>query len=89
MNTLNGQNESRLFPVWFDCLVSKINDSDGLMPDAMTSLAVMLRHVCNLTPLFFKAFLKRYAGGLKHWIGLRNEASQTWKWANGKEFNSW
>lgn len=35
------------------------------------------------------AFLKRYAGGLKHWIGLRNEASQTWKWANGKEFNSW
>ncbi|XP_055467885.1 early activation antigen CD69-like [Psammomys obesus] len=34
-------------------------------------------------------FLKRYAGGLEHWIGLKNEANQTWKWANGKEFNSW
>lgn len=33
-------------------------------------------------------FLKRYAGGLKHWIGLRNEANQTRKWANGKKFNS-
>ncbi|CAH7423433.1 Cd69 [Phodopus roborovskii] len=34
-------------------------------------------------------FLKRYAGGQEHWIGLRNEANQTWKWANGQEFNSW
>ncbi|KAL6083348.1 hypothetical protein STEG23_036918, partial [Scotinomys teguina] len=34
-------------------------------------------------------FLKRHIGGQKHWIGLKNEANQTWKWANGKEFNNW
>jgi CD69 antigen len=50
---------------------------------------MMLSHVCNLTPFCFKTFLKRYSGELEHWIGLKNEANQTWKWANGKEFNSW
>ncbi|XP_051011407.1 early activation antigen CD69-like [Acomys russatus] len=34
-------------------------------------------------------FLERYAGGLQHWIRLENKANQTWKWANGKESNSW
>ncbi|XP_057641548.1 early activation antigen CD69 [Chionomys nivalis] len=34
-------------------------------------------------------FLKRHAGRQEHWIGLKNEVNQTWKWANGKEFNRW
>uniref|UniRef100_H0XDQ1 CD69 molecule n=2 Tax=Otolemur garnettii TaxID=30611 RepID=H0XDQ1_OTOGA len=34
-------------------------------------------------------FLKRYAGGNEHWIGLRYEANQTWKWSNGREFSNW
>ncbi|XP_008845636.1 early activation antigen CD69 isoform X2 [Nannospalax galili] len=34
-------------------------------------------------------FLKRYAGGAKHWIGLRNEVNETWKWPNGRTFNNW
>ncbi|XP_006906892.1 early activation antigen CD69 [Pteropus alecto] len=34
-------------------------------------------------------FLKRYVGRAEHWIGLKNEAEQTWKWLNGKEFNNW
>ncbi|XP_036617176.1 early activation antigen CD69-like [Trichosurus vulpecula] len=34
-------------------------------------------------------FLKRYAGNVEHWIGLRNETGHTWQWTNGKEFNSW
>lgn len=33
-------------------------------------------------------FLKRYAGGLEHWIRLKNEANQTRTWTSGKEFNS-
>ncbi|XP_006774874.1 PREDICTED: early activation antigen CD69 [Myotis davidii] len=33
-------------------------------------------------------FLKRYVGRAEHWIGLRNDAGQTWKWSNGKEFNN-
>ncbi|XP_005378940.1 PREDICTED: early activation antigen CD69 [Chinchilla lanigera] len=35
------------------------------------------------------AFLKRYAGRAEHWIGLKNETGQTWKWSNGKEFKHW
>lgn len=38
---------------------------------------------------FFKIFLKRYVGRAEHWIGLKKEAEQTWKWSNGKEFNNW
>ncbi|KAM6162670.1 early activation antigen CD69 [Erethizon dorsatum] len=34
-------------------------------------------------------FLKRYAGRAEHWIGLKNETGQTWKWSNGEEFNHW
>uniref|UniRef100_A0A8C0XJI5 C-type lectin domain-containing protein n=1 Tax=Castor canadensis TaxID=51338 RepID=A0A8C0XJI5_CASCN len=34
-------------------------------------------------------FLKRYAGGTEHWIGLKNEVGQTWKWSNGKKFDNW
>uniref|UniRef100_A0A8C2M454 CD69 antigen n=1 Tax=Cricetulus griseus TaxID=10029 RepID=A0A8C2M454_CRIGR len=34
-------------------------------------------------------FLKRHAGEQEHWIGLKNEANQTWKWANGQDFNHW
>ncbi|XP_025851018.1 early activation antigen CD69 isoform X1 [Vulpes vulpes] len=34
-------------------------------------------------------FLKRYVGRVKHWIGLKNEDGQTWKWSNGREFSNW
>ncbi|KAM8779951.1 early activation antigen CD69-like [Rhynchonycteris naso] len=34
-------------------------------------------------------FLKRYVGRAKHWIGLKNEVGQSWKWLSGKEFNNW
>lgn len=34
-------------------------------------------------------FLKQHVGRAEHWIGLKNEAGQTWKWSNGQEFNNW
>ncbi|XP_066217288.1 early activation antigen CD69 [Saccopteryx leptura] len=34
-------------------------------------------------------FLKRYVGRAKHWIGMKNEIGQAWKWLNGKDFNNW
>ncbi|XP_025257623.1 early activation antigen CD69 isoform X1 [Theropithecus gelada] len=34
-------------------------------------------------------FLKRYAGGDEHWVGLKKEPGHPWKWSNGKEFNNW
>ncbi|XP_074827908.1 C-type lectin domain family 2 member D-like [Natator depressus] len=33
------------------------------------------------------AFLLRHKGVRDHWIGLRREQGQAWKWANGTEFN--
>lgn len=38
---------------------------------------------------FFKIFLKQHVGRTEHWIGLKNEADQMWKWSNGKKFNNW
>ncbi|XP_044838869.1 C-type lectin domain family 2 member D-like [Mauremys mutica] len=32
-------------------------------------------------------FLLRYKGKFDHWIGLRKDLGQPWKWANGTEFN--
>uniref|UniRef100_A0A674JQ56 C-type lectin domain-containing protein n=1 Tax=Terrapene triunguis TaxID=2587831 RepID=A0A674JQ56_9SAUR len=34
------------------------------------------------------AFLMRYKGRTYHWIGLRREESQPWKWVDGTEFNN-
>ncbi|CAM4668128.1 unnamed protein product [Caretta caretta] len=34
-----------------------------------------------------KDFMVRYAGPVEHWIGLRKESSQPWKWVNGTIFN--
>ncbi|XP_077689567.1 C-type lectin domain family 2 member B-like [Eretmochelys imbricata] len=34
-----------------------------------------------------KDFMVRYAGPIEHWIGLRRESSQPWKWVNGTIFN--
>uniref|UniRef100_A0A8C3I1T0 C-type lectin domain-containing protein n=1 Tax=Chrysemys picta bellii TaxID=8478 RepID=A0A8C3I1T0_CHRPI len=33
------------------------------------------------------AFLLRHKDAHDHWIGLRREQSQPWKWTNGTEFN--
>ncbi|CAM2101454.1 unnamed protein product [Caretta caretta] len=34
-----------------------------------------------------KDFMMNYAGLVEHWIGLRRESSQPWKWVNGTLFN--
>uniref|UniRef100_A0A8C8RVC9 C-type lectin domain-containing protein n=1 Tax=Pelusios castaneus TaxID=367368 RepID=A0A8C8RVC9_9SAUR len=34
-----------------------------------------------------KDFVMRYAGLTEHWIGLRRESDQSWKWVNGTQFN--
>ncbi|XP_016077216.1 PREDICTED: early activation antigen CD69-like [Miniopterus natalensis] len=34
-------------------------------------------------------FLKRHVGRAEHWIGLKSDAGQAWKWSNGKDFNNW
>ncbi|CAM5097460.1 unnamed protein product, partial [Natator depressus] len=34
------------------------------------------------------AFLLRYKGKFDHWIGLRRDPGQLWKWANGTKFNN-
>uniref|UniRef100_A0A8C3S5F3 C-type lectin domain-containing protein n=1 Tax=Chelydra serpentina TaxID=8475 RepID=A0A8C3S5F3_CHESE len=34
-------------------------------------------------------FLLRYKGSVYHWIGLRREPSESWKWPNGTEFDNW
>ncbi|XP_039374416.1 C-type lectin domain family 2 member D-like [Mauremys reevesii] len=33
-------------------------------------------------------FLQRYQGKPDHWIGLRRDQGQPWKWANGTKFNN-
>uniref|UniRef100_A0A8C8RZP3 C-type lectin domain-containing protein n=1 Tax=Pelusios castaneus TaxID=367368 RepID=A0A8C8RZP3_9SAUR len=34
-------------------------------------------------------FMVRFKGRFDHWIGLRRDPGQPWKWANGTEFNNW
>ncbi|XP_053144689.1 early activation antigen CD69-like [Hemicordylus capensis] len=35
-----------------------------------------------------KVFMLRYMGNIGHWFGLRKDPHQTWKWADGTEFNN-
>ncbi|XP_069506587.1 C-type lectin domain family 2 member D-like [Ambystoma mexicanum] len=34
-------------------------------------------------------FVMRYKGKRDHWIGLRRDSDQPWKWVNGTEFSNW
>ncbi|XP_069506608.1 C-type lectin domain family 2 member D-like [Ambystoma mexicanum] len=34
-------------------------------------------------------FVMRYKGKRDHWIGLRRDSGQAWKWVNGTEFSNW
>uniref|UniRef100_A0A8C3SLS3 C-type lectin domain-containing protein n=1 Tax=Chelydra serpentina TaxID=8475 RepID=A0A8C3SLS3_CHESE len=34
-----------------------------------------------------KDFMVRYSGLFEHWIGLRRESGQPWKWVNGTIFS--
>ncbi|XP_069506600.1 uncharacterized protein [Ambystoma mexicanum] len=34
-------------------------------------------------------FVMRYKGERDHWIGLRRDSDQPWKWVNGTEFDNW
>ncbi|CAM4635200.1 unnamed protein product [Lepidochelys olivacea] len=34
------------------------------------------------------AFVLRYKGRFDHWIGLRRDPGQLWKWASGTKFNN-
>ncbi|XP_053159991.1 C-type lectin domain family 2 member D-like isoform X2 [Hemicordylus capensis] len=35
-----------------------------------------------------KVFILRYKGKADHWIGLKKDSNQAWKWADGTEFNN-
>ncbi|XP_066469172.1 C-type lectin domain family 2 member D3-like [Tiliqua scincoides] len=35
-----------------------------------------------------KVFVLHYMGTTGHWIGLRKDSHQTWKWTDGTEFNN-
>nr|XP_005312585.1 C-type lectin domain family 2 member B-like [Chrysemys picta bellii] len=50
-----------------------------------SSLGASLAGIDTLQDL---AFLMRYKGRTYHWIGLRREGSQPWKWVDGTEFNN-
>ncbi|CAM5098878.1 unnamed protein product [Natator depressus] len=50
-----------------------------------SSLGASLAEINTLQDL---VFLMRYKGRTYHWIGLRREENQPWKWMNGTEFNS-
>ncbi|XP_065271153.1 C-type lectin domain family 2 member D-like [Emys orbicularis] len=50
-----------------------------------SSLGASLAGIDTLQDL---AFLMRAKGTVYHWIGLRREESQPWKWVDGTEFNN-
>lgn len=50
-----------------------------------SSLSASLAVIDSLQDL---DFMLRYKGPSHHWIGLRKEQNQTWKWPNGTEFNN-
>ncbi|XP_039373272.1 C-type lectin domain family 2 member D-like [Mauremys reevesii] len=50
-----------------------------------SSLGASLAVIDTLQDL---AFMQRYKGKHQHWIGLRRDPGQPWKWANGTEFNN-
>ncbi|CAM4634466.1 unnamed protein product, partial [Lepidochelys olivacea] len=49
--------------------------------------SALIAAIIALAEKSLQAFLLRHKGVQDHWIGLRREQGQPWKWTNGTKFN--
>ncbi|XP_037770336.1 C-type lectin domain family 2 member D-like isoform X2 [Chelonia mydas] len=55
---------------------------------SLTNCSVLSASLAEINSEQEMAFLLRYKGRFDHWIGLRRDPGQLWKWANGTKFNN-
>ncbi|CAM4561030.1 unnamed protein product [Lepidochelys kempii] len=55
---------------------------------SLTYCSVLSASLAEINSEQEMAFLLRYKGKFDHWIGLRRDPGQLWKWADGSKFNN-
>ncbi|XP_075769510.1 C-type lectin domain family 2 member E-like isoform X1 [Pelodiscus sinensis] len=63
------------------------SEGEGSWTDSRSNCSALSASLAGIDTLQELAFMLRYKGKPDHWIGLRKDSGQLWKWANGTEFN--
>ncbi|XP_039373020.1 C-type lectin domain family 2 member D-like [Mauremys reevesii] len=64
------------------------SELEGNWSSSQSHCSSLSASLAGIDTLQEKAFMLRYKGLPDHWIGLRREQDQPWKWPNGTEFNN-
>ncbi|XP_075769884.1 C-type lectin domain family 2 member B-like [Pelodiscus sinensis] len=63
------------------------SEGEGNWTDSRSRCSALGASLAAIDTLQEMAFLLRHKGKPHHWISLRRDPEQPWKWANGTEFN--
>ncbi|XP_034613536.1 C-type lectin domain family 2 member B-like [Trachemys scripta elegans] len=64
------------------------SETEGNWNYSLTNCSALSASLAGIDSEQDMVFLQRYKGKFDHWIGLRRNPGQPWKWANGTEFNN-
>ncbi|XP_075769608.1 C-type lectin domain family 2 member B-like [Pelodiscus sinensis] len=64
------------------------SEAEGNWTNSRDNCSALGASLAGIDSLQEMAFLLRYKGVQDHWVGLRREQDQPWKWANGTEFGN-
>ncbi|XP_075769891.1 C-type lectin domain family 2 member B-like isoform X2 [Pelodiscus sinensis] len=62
--------------------------AEGNWTNSRSRCSALGASLAGIDTLQEMAFLLRYKGKPYHWIGLRRDPGQPWKWTNGTKFNN-
>ncbi|XP_074873429.1 C-type lectin domain family 2 member B-like [Carettochelys insculpta] len=65
------------------------SEDEGNWTDSQSHCSALGASLAGIDTPQEMAFLLRYTGSYDHWVGLRQEQNQPWKWTNGTKFNHW
>ncbi|XP_069506605.1 early activation antigen CD69-like isoform X1 [Ambystoma mexicanum] len=75
--------------IWFRNKCYYFSEQEANWTDAEHACASLNSSLAVIDNQREMDFVRRYKGKRDHWIGLRRDSGQPWKWANGTEFSNW
>uniref|UniRef100_A0A8C8RG48 C-type lectin domain-containing protein n=1 Tax=Pelusios castaneus TaxID=367368 RepID=A0A8C8RG48_9SAUR len=64
------------------------SEDEGNWTSSQTHCSALNTSLAGIDTWQDMGFMVRHKGTFDHWIGLRRDLGQPWKWANGTEFNN-
>ncbi|XP_069506609.1 C-type lectin domain family 2 member D3-like [Ambystoma mexicanum] len=75
--------------IWFRSKWYFFSEAEANWTDAEHACASLHSSLAVIDNQREMDFVMRYKGEIDHWIGLRRDSDQPWRWVNGTEFSNW